>query len=160
MEYRDFIADFAHRTLLNLDHIQAQADSGKGDVYPVTQLWNSLLGLIVLPRERDLSRIPETAMTELRSKGWPQITTTSGDEHQSLHDLVRDLRNAVAHFNVKFNPGTDGEIMSLTIWTQEFRNRRPFQGSRRWEGRIGVSELDGLARCIANLYVKEFATAA
>jgi hypothetical protein len=50
-EYRDLIVDFAQRTLRNLDHVQAQARTGDEGVYPVTQLWNSLLGLIVLPHE-------------------------------------------------------------------------------------------------------------
>lgn len=36
MEYTNFIVDFARRTLLNLDYMQAQADPGVEDVYPVT----------------------------------------------------------------------------------------------------------------------------
>lgn len=58
MEYTNFIVDFARRTLLNLDYMQAQADRGVEDVYPVTQLWNSLLGLVVLPRELDVNSLP------------------------------------------------------------------------------------------------------
>ena len=46
MEYTNFIVDFARRTLLNLDYVQAQADRGVEDVYPVTQLWNSLLARV------------------------------------------------------------------------------------------------------------------
>jgi hypothetical protein len=160
MEYSEFIADFARRTLLNLEHVQEEADSGNERVYPVTQLWNSLLGLIVLPKERDIERIPDTALRDLRSAGWPQITTTHGDEHESLREMVRALRNAVAHFNVEFSPGHDGEILTVTVWTEEIRDRRPVRDSRGWEGRISVSNLGDLARRIANLYVKEFATAA
>ncbi len=158
MEYTDFIADFAQRTLRNLNHLQDQARRGDEGVYPVTQLWNSLLGLIVLPRERDLRRIPRTPMTELWSEGWPRLTAT-GREHESLHDLVSDLRRAVAHFNVEFTAGSDREITALTVWTQSSdSNGRPVQGSRRWEGRITVQELDRLARLIADLYLKEFAS--
>ncbi len=161
MEYTDFIADFAKRTLRNLDHVQTQALSGDEGVYPVTQLWNSLLGLIVLPRERDLSRIPRIPMTELWSEGWPRLTTTAGREHRTLHDLVSDLRRAVAHFNVEFRAGSDREITSVTMWTQDSGpNGRPILGSRRWEGQVSVEELDRLARSIAALYLKEFASTA
>ena len=84
MLYSDIITDFAYRTLRNLDSIQSQARDGDDGVYPVTQLWNSLLGLIVLPREVDLERIPRTGMSELWSEGglaspYPALSTsTSG----------------------------------------------------------------------------------
>ena len=98
VEYTDFIADFAQRTLLNLDHVQAQERRDKDDVYPVTQLWNSLLGLIVLPREGDLDRIPADSMTDLWLRGWPRITVTIGaDRTETLPGLVNALRNAIAH---------------------------------------------------------------
>lgn len=139
------MADFARRTLLNLEHVQEEAASGNGRVYPVTQLWNSLLGLIVLPRERDMNRIPDTALSNLRSEGWPQITTTGGGGHKSLREVVRALRNAITHFNVEFSAGPDREILTVTVWTQEVRNGRPVPDSRGWEGRISVSELEDLA---------------
>ncbi len=160
MEHTDLIADFAWRTLQNLDHVQEQERLGDEGVYPVTQLWNSLLGLIVLPRERDMRRIPRTPMTELWSQGWPRLTA-AGPEHRSLRDLVSDLRRAVAHFNVEFIAGSGREITSVTMWTQNSdSDGRPIQGSRRWEGRITVEELDRLARLIANLYVENFASTA
>ena len=161
MEYTDFIADFSQRTLWNLDHVQAQALNGNDDVFPVTQLWNSLLGLIVLPRERDLHRIPKKPVTELWAEGWPRLTV-DGPEHQSLHDLVTALRNAVAHFNVDFRADEPGhEITSVTLWTQRIGpGGRPVRGSRGWVGRMTVEELDRLARSIAKLYLREFASSA
>jgi HEPN pEK499 p136 len=156
----DFIADFAQRTLLNLDHVQAQADTGNAAVYEVTQLWNSLLGLIVLPRERDLRRIPEIPMAELWSRGWPRLTET-GRAQQSLRDLVSALRRAVAHFNVEFTAGPDREITTVTVWNQASDSRgRPVPGSRGWEGQIAIPQLDRLVRLIADLYVREFASTA
>lgn len=160
MEYTDFIVDFAQRTLRNLDHVQAQANTGVDGVYPVTQLWNSLLGLVVLPRELDVRRIPETPMVQLWAEGWPRFPTTAGDEPLTLRELVSHLRHAVAHFNVEFVSGSEREITSVTIWSQATDKGRPVKGSRGWEGRITVEELNRLARYIADLYVKEFAPAA
>ncbi|MDP1794369.1 MAG: HEPN family nuclease [Acidimicrobiales bacterium] len=156
MEYsrHDFIGDFAKRTLKNLDFIQAEAAAS--GVYPVTQLWNSLLGLIVLPSEADLESL-QIPMSDLWSDGWPHITTT-GREREVLRDLMVDLRNAVAHFNVEFVPGTDREIKTVTVWTRRSnREGKPIEGTRRWEGKLTVKQLDHLARRIAAIYVKEFA---
>lgn len=157
MEYRELVADFATRTLRNLDLIQARVLLDE-DVYPVTQLWNSLLGLIVLPHERELRRIPERPMTELWSEGWPRVTAPeSRTEHETLHELLRDLRNAVAHFNVDFEVGLNREITSVTVWTQPLGTDRASRSSRRWEGRMTVTELESLARLIADVYLREFA---
>ena len=56
--------------------------------------------------------------------------------------------------------GSEREITSVTIWSQATDKGRPVKGSRGWEGRITVEELNRLARYIADLYVKEFAPAA
>ena len=47
-----------------------------------------------------------------------------------------------------------------SYWSQATKNGRPIKGSRGWEGRITVEDLNRLARRIADLYVKEFATTA
>lgn len=161
MEYTDLIADFAQRTLHNLDHVQAQARTGDETVYPVTQLWNSLLGLIVLPRERDLGRIPKTPMAELWAAGWPKFTV-QGPEPETLHQLVKSLRNAVAHFNVKFEAGLDREIRSVTVWTNSTGREGLglIRGSRLWEGRFSTGDLDDLARRIADIYLQKFGSKA
>src|SRR4051812_32673232 len=109
MEYRELVADFAQRTLDNLDYMQAQADAGVERVYPVTQLWNSLLGLLVLPYEREVDRLPETPTAALLAMGWPQVEHRFA-EPAHLRALIKNLRNAVAHCNVEFFPGPDGEI--------------------------------------------------
>jgi hypothetical protein len=166
VDYTNLIRDFAERTLHNLDYVQEQAghddvDAHEPRVYPVTQLCNSLLGLIVLPHERDVARIPSTPMVELWSKGWPRLRTTKGSERTTLNGLVRALRNAVAHFNVEFNAESGGEITSVTMWNQDFdKDRRPIPNSRRWEVDIELEELEDLARRIAELYVTKFRSSA
>jgi hypothetical protein len=149
----DLISDFALRTLKNLDFVQARVRDGDVDLYDVTQLWNSLLGLIVLPLETDKSRIPETPMAELEAEGWPRLTENAV-RHESLHDLVRHLRNAVAHANVKFLAGPDRQINSVKLW-----NERP-SGNVRWTGRATVEELNRFVRFLAVLYRDTYAEAA
>lgn len=161
VEYRDLVIDFAQRTLRNLDHIQELAAAGDETVYDVTQLWNSLLGLIVLPRERQIKLIPVTPMSEVWTRGWPRISVSGPEyEPETLRGFVTALRNAVAHFNVDFG-AADGDITSVMVWNEQLDvNRRPIRGSRGWVGRMTIADLDGLARRIANLYVEELAAAA
>ena len=61
---------------------------------------------------------------------------------------------------MKFHAGSDGEITSVTVWNDRLRDGKPVEGSRRWQGEIGVTELEGLARSIAGLYVRKFASVA
>lgn len=59
MDYKNVIEDFADRTRTNLALVERYAANG-GEAYEVTQLINSLLGLLVSPRERLPRRIPRT----------------------------------------------------------------------------------------------------
>lgn len=154
MEYNDdLISDFAARTLRNLDFVQERVRTGDKSLYDVTQLWNSLLGLIVLPLETDKSRIPGVPMAELESKGWPRLTA-NGHHSDSLHNLVKNLRNAVAHANVTFVAGPDRQIGSVKMW-----NEYP-PGRVRWKGRATVEELDRFVRLLAILYRDTYAETA
>jgi hypothetical protein len=156
VEYNDdLISDFASRTLKNLDFVQRQVREGNTDLFEVTQLWNSLLGLIVLPLETDKGRIPATPMAELESQGWPRLTKNTHD-HESLHSLVKHLRNAVAHANVRFiaRSRSDRQIKSVELW-----NEHP-PGNVRWNGRATVEELDRFVRFIAVLYRDTYAETA
>ncbi|WP_027862593.1 HEPN family nuclease [Marmoricola sp. URHB0036] len=155
MEYKHLIRDFASRTLENLDHIQAQEALGNHDVHPVTQLWNSLLGLVVAPREREVGLIPRTPMPKMRAQGWPKLSTLEGSEPEDLRDFLRYLRNAVAHFNVEFGADDGGEIEWVEIW-----NRKGASGPVTWKARISVEDLEQLARRIAAMYLGGFATSA
>jgi hypothetical protein len=157
MEYSpEFISDFARRTLHNLDRIKQAEDEGEVNVYPVTQLWNSLLGLIVLPRERDGDRIPKMPISDLWAGGRPLVTERKGAS-RTLRQLVTSLRNAVAHGGVKFDPDEHGEIVSLTLWNLPRGEWDQPRESRTWEGFIAEPDLEPLARLIAETYAEAFA---
>ncbi len=84
MKYKYVLADFARRTLQNLAHIrrleQEQRDCGTPleclSAFPVTQQVNSLLGLVVFPKEGVKKPIPNKTLAELVAEGWPQILIT------------------------------------------------------------------------------------
>jgi hypothetical protein len=65
MEYHNLVVDFANRTLANLDTLRnIQNQPGESDVYEVTQMINSMLGLLVFSQQSYVNRIPQTPSSE------------------------------------------------------------------------------------------------
>jgi hypothetical protein len=101
MEYnRKFQHDFMNRTLYIMHEYKGP--------YDATILINCLLGLLVLPKETLINRIPPDPYEELAQWGINPKSIVKfgkcedGYEHApTLRQFVRRLRNAVAHFNVE-----------------------------------------------------------
>ncbi len=85
---KDFVSDFASRTLMNIKKIENMKDDD-GERYEVTQLINSLLGLIVFPNEYGISGV---GLNSLK----PYII------HDNGKSLLRNLRNAIGHGHILF----------------------------------------------------------
>ena len=147
MEYKDLVKDFAERTRANLELVRAAAGSGK-DAYEVTQLINSMLGLLVFPQKEFCDKIPKTKIADLEKEGWP-IPRVRGDYPQvsDLKQLVRYLRNGIAHFNLQFT-ATNGHVDGLIIW-----NEKP-NGKKTWEAELKIEELEGIVERFTQLLLK------
>lgn len=93
MQYNNLVKDFVSRTQSNLDFIQNLeemeiADAGSRDftkdefetpqVFEVTQLINSLLGLVVLPHETVIDLIPDQQLDTLFGD-WPDLEVLQGE---------------------------------------------------------------------------------
>jgi hypothetical protein len=148
MMYEDLVADFARRTEANLRAIRRLASEGDASsAFEVTQLVNSMLGLLVFPQQRYVGRIPKTPIADLASSGWP-IPAVVGNYPQvrDLRQLVRMLRNAIAHCNLKFEAGGGNEIEALIVW-----NTEPRTGMVTWKARLAVADLDAITSKFAAL---------
>lgn len=145
MNYQEIIRDFAIRTRQNLEFIEMHQGRGES-VFEVTQLVNSMLGLLVFPQQRYYSRIPTTPLAELVSQGWPDIKPTQRvidseffRDCRTLRDLVRYLRNAISHFNLEFIPDhTDGSVRGLRLWNIDTKNP---QHPITWETELSITDL-------------------
>src|SRR5688572_21335039 len=118
MRYEDVVADFAERTKKNLELLKKfQAENPESAVYEVTQLINSMLGLLVFPKEGYFRRIPEIPLSQLIEEGWP-IPSVRGifQQPETLRELIRLLRNAIAHFNLEFKANEQKQITGLVVW--------------------------------------------
>ncbi len=94
------------RSNKNLAHMRNARRIGE-DVHEVTHLFNSLLGLIVIPweRESEIAVDLDTRIEDLWDQGWPTFDVSIDeypDKTVSLKVLVYHLRNAVAHGRFRF----------------------------------------------------------
>jgi len=129
--------ELMRRTMFNLRFIQEKR-SPTGP-YEVTQLVNSFLGALAHPWEkykRDLAAIP---LSEAFENGWPRVAPLdpSDENPVTLGDLIRLMRNGIAHGNIDFAPDADGEIGLIRI-----RNIHPRSCRRTWEAILTVREME------------------
>lgn len=141
MRYSDenLLWDYAQRTRKNLEFIEKTVREEPGaELFEVTQLINSLLGLLVFPFERLRDQIPEKTLADLEADGWI-VPKVSGEfpQVEDLSKLVQYLRNSVAHFNMEFVADQNGQIEGLRVWN---RNR----GRKDWEAEVKIAELRDL----------------
>jgi len=148
MMYKEVIQDFARRTRKNLEVIDQLHAEGR-EVYEVTQLVNSTLGLLVFPQQEYVDQIPRTPLDELRRDGWPIPKVTGRFEQvRDLNQLIRYLRNAITHFNIKFIGDGQNEIEVLRVWNED-------RGRKTWEAVLSVSDLRGIAERFIEFLLNE-----
>ena len=145
MKYEKLIKDFAERTMNNLVAIEkiakAEEQEGKGHTtFEVTQLVNSCLGVFIIPwaEHEDMKWIPKTSLKELEDDGWPIPSLINKSELRSdlnLRVLVEYIRNAVAHYNLKFTSDNNDQINGLRMWNDNN------DGTKRWESKLSKEDL-------------------
>lgn len=118
MNYANVVEDFASRTKKNLETLrQLQKQHPEIEIYDVTQLINSMLGLLVFPQQSYFKKIPKITLVELQTQGWPiPKVTPSSKQAKNLRDLMRYMRNSVAHCNIIFLTDDRNVIIGLRMW--------------------------------------------
>ena len=131
-----FEHEFMRRTFVLVDEYKG--------LYEATLLANCLLGLLVVPKEAWYKKIPEADFNSLSDWGIRPDSITPGkceygNEHQpNLRQLVRKLRNAVAHFKVR-PINKDDEVHGFS-----FEDRGGFCA------KLSLDEIGALVRHLAN----------
>lgn len=154
MDYDNVVHDFAQRTRENLRFVREAAQRIESEphapqVYEVTQLINSMLGLLVFPQQAFIDAIPETPLNELIAQGWPQIRTTGGFEDiQHLKQLVRLLRNAIAHFNIEFL-APSGRLTGVRVWNRNKRNETT------WQAELSLNDLERITERFTEMLLSQ-----
>ena len=121
---------YQERKLLFIEEASAHA----ADVHVVTQIVNSMLGLVVLPWERTLKeKLGATSMTDAQLASWPSWEVSRGSS-TTLRELIRFLRNGVAHGNIRFSSDDlepAGVCVEVSSYTPKDKDRPCWIGCMR-----------------------------
>lgn len=157
-----FISDFSERTQINYKKILNSRDP---DRYEVTQLINSLLGLVVIPSEAYFRRaggIENKKLCREEIKKIDSIVAKCIDEKRYYCDynvlnaimFIKHIRNSVAHGGDKglmFYPITDGgdeRITSVVFYDEDVEKNKKFCVEMK------IGELREFVNATAELYRK------
>ncbi len=100
--YADLEYDFIDRTLRLISQYEQWLNRVEfSEQYNYTLLINCLLGVIVMPKERIISRIPNDRITEQLKIDMGIPGTVINPDIISLRDFIKALRHSVAHFNIE-----------------------------------------------------------
>lgn len=149
--YHNIEPEFIQRTLLLIEQYY-----GVLDKYPFKEQFNytltinCLLGLIVMPKERVISYVPTDRLTRelLEEIGAPSLEVN--ERIRTLRDLIKSLRNAVAHFDINIISESD---QNLVDWLE-------FSDSENGEGLVAkfhATELVPFLRYYADCLLKNMA---
>jgi hypothetical protein len=170
-----FLGDFAKRTVKNMNYIFNHTE--EGNLFEVTQLINSLLGLIIIPAEAYKRKVKDVqlkhcAPTEYKNTynlikqcveenryycDYPKNTNTimRGNEH-SVVDFITHIRNAVAHGGNKgihfFPLEEHGRITSVYFYDNDEITKNESENVHQFCIKLSVAEVKILAQYISKMY--------
>ena len=98
MSYFDLDDAFIASTQKNLIAIECLKDISC-EVFEVTQLLNSMLGLLIFPKERLFEKIKNKSWDTMVKEEWP-LPSEDYSHVSDLEQLITNMRNAVAHCNI------------------------------------------------------------
>jgi hypothetical protein len=137
MGYIDLKKDLPERTIDILEKYEGE--------YNVTLLINCLTALLILPREMFFDRIPDVDIQNLHGWGLKEehaIKVRCDSCGYNLKDIVRNMRNALAHMSIDVTSNDERQI-----------DKVKFKGKQgKFELDIPVADLKTfvikLARCV------------
>jgi hypothetical protein len=135
----------AQRSWINLELIERTFKSKK-EGHVVTQLVQSLLALLVFPKEAKLFELfKRWRLSDMQKSGQtlPVIMKDDEDDTKTLFDLLRHMRNSVCHGLVTFyGEGSHGsESRNLDEIRIEFADRNEPTGPIDWLASIEGDQL-------------------
>lgn len=99
--YQDIETEFIERTIRLIDqYYDVLEQYHYEEQFNYTLTINCMLGLIVMPKERDFSYIPNTRITNQLKNEIGLENSQFGEHINSLRELIQALRNSVAHFDI------------------------------------------------------------
>jgi hypothetical protein len=142
MNPRRPVLEVMKRTWRNFEFIDKRCSLA--GPYEDVQLLNSFLGAFIHVKENYHRHIPERL---LPLDGWPAIHTHPDYRApRNLRQLVRLLRNGIAHGNVEFTADLDNRIDGIRIWNFPPKSRR-----KSWESTMSRADMRALLKNFVDL---------
>jgi hypothetical protein len=141
------ICSIIKRTLFNLEFIEKHKT--QYGLFEVTQLLNSIAGVLVYPKESLIECVEKSNLTdeECPVRGISQPKVLYGKlNSDTVHGLIHYLRNGFAHFNTDFEY-EDKQIKGVYVWNKE-------HGKTNWVAYMSISTLRHLIEDISNLFLE------
>ncbi len=107
------VIEIARRTRKNLEYLYAQYDLG-APVYEFTQLFNSMLGVLVCLRE-EYFHGADIEWAEVEQVGLI-VRPSLKSKCDKFSRLITQTRHAFAHSNYDFIGDTQRRIRGITVW--------------------------------------------
>ena len=108
-EWQDFPIDFLRRTMANVENYTGE--------YEVTNLINNCLGLIVIPNDHLVNRLPKYTFDKHDTTYGITRENILFEEHSNytLENIVRHVRNGFSHGLIE-QQSQNAEIVGLRIY--------------------------------------------
>lgn len=142
------VLDIMRRSMANLAFVE-ERQTPKGP-YAVTQLINTFLGALVHPWEAMRDDLKQLPLDVAAAHGWPKVEKEWPDDAdpKSLGDLLRLLRNGMAHGNIEFLPDKRRQIRGFRVWNTNHA------GHRTWGAVVTVKQARAFLHAFADLMEK------
>jgi hypothetical protein len=102
--YQNLERDFIERTLALITQYEGDLHQYELEQqYNYTLLINCLLGIIVMPKERTITRIPNDRLTIDLKNQMGLISSVVNPKIRTIRELIIALRHSIAHFDIQIN---------------------------------------------------------
>ncbi len=115
--YKNIEHDFIERTMKLIAQYEGIFRKYKfEEQYNYTLLLNCLLGVIVLPKQRMYSHIPNHRLTKALKAEMGLKKSNINTDYKTLRDLIHALRNSIAHYSFEIISETDDYLIDRIVF--------------------------------------------
>lgn len=117
--YEQLEPEFIQRTLALMEQYDRFIDIENIDFsnqYNYTLTINCFLGIIVMPKERVIKQIPDSKLDGRLKEELGIVITEISSRINNLRQLIHQLRNSVAHFNIEVESSDEQFLFDYLVF--------------------------------------------
>ncbi len=158
MNYSNIQIDFVKRTQENLIYLYQQKIDHQKGFNEVTNLINSMMGLVCYPKEMmnkkliHTTSVSETIQFQCEYGTIYMCLDRKGKSTQSFKEIVRHMRNSICHGNfIQGKSNERNEIEELRFQDFTYKNNR--KGKKNFDMVMTVPQLQEFVKNISDNYL-------